>query len=248
MTRVTQLIHDAGKYLLISVYPLPTHPTHNFTHNNGGNLETLPGWPKKLQHNRPARVNKVVIIFTSCARWLCLCGLAGQPNPCNYERSWIHACIHPQVYQHQASCFKCMRGPRLPGLIKCILLCVHKLYIFNIHCTLCVFLDMLRSIFSTLSKMKLNHSLHTNVSWWIKTSMWCIFLIYAHISEPALNPWYQIWHYTDHMVYQSAKCTRDQVCCSFIAEFSDCATLVIAIRSFTCLPIIYGIGTAIRYP
>ena len=27
MTRVTQLIHDAGKYLLISVYPLPTHPT-----------------------------------------------------------------------------------------------------------------------------------------------------------------------------------------------------------------------------
>ena len=55
MTRVTQLIHDAGKYLLISVCPLPTHPTHNFTHNNGGNLETLPGWPKKLQHNRPAR-------------------------------------------------------------------------------------------------------------------------------------------------------------------------------------------------
>ena len=55
MTRVTQLIHDAGKYLLISLYPLPTHPTHNFTHNNGGNLETLPGRPKKLQHNRPAR-------------------------------------------------------------------------------------------------------------------------------------------------------------------------------------------------
>ena len=55
MTRVTQLIHDAGKYLLISVYPLPTHPTHNFTHKNGGNLETLPGWPKKLDHNRPAR-------------------------------------------------------------------------------------------------------------------------------------------------------------------------------------------------
>ena len=55
MTRVTQLIHDAGKYLLISVYPLPTHPTHNCTHKNGGNLETLPGWPKKLQHNRPAR-------------------------------------------------------------------------------------------------------------------------------------------------------------------------------------------------
>ena len=57
MTRVTQLIHDAGKYLLISVYPLPTHPTHNFTHDNGGNLETLPGWPKKLQH---AQVNKIV--------------------------------------------------------------------------------------------------------------------------------------------------------------------------------------------
>ena len=55
MTRVTQLIHDAGKYLLISVYPLPTHPTHNFTHKNSGNLETLPGWPKKLDHNRPAR-------------------------------------------------------------------------------------------------------------------------------------------------------------------------------------------------
>ena len=42
MTIVTQLIHDAGKYLLIYVYPLPTHPTHNFTHNNGGNLDTRP--------------------------------------------------------------------------------------------------------------------------------------------------------------------------------------------------------------
>ena len=63
MTRVTQLIHDAGKYLLISVYPLPTHPTHNFTHNNDGNLETLPGWPKKLQHNRPAR---------SAGQWACI--------------------------------------------------------------------------------------------------------------------------------------------------------------------------------
>ena len=62
MTRVTQLIHDAGKCLLISVYPLPTHPTHNFTHTNGGNLETLPGWPKKLQHNRPAR---------SAGQWTC---------------------------------------------------------------------------------------------------------------------------------------------------------------------------------
>ena len=48
MTRVTQLIHDAGKYLIISVYPLPTHPTHNFTHNNGGNLDTLPGWPRPI--------------------------------------------------------------------------------------------------------------------------------------------------------------------------------------------------------
>ena len=48
MTRVTPLIHDAGKYLLISVYPLPTHPTHNFTHKNGGNLDTLPGWPRPI--------------------------------------------------------------------------------------------------------------------------------------------------------------------------------------------------------
>ena len=55
MTRVTWLIHNAGKYLLISIYPLPTHPTHNFTHKNGGNLDTLPGWPKKLHLNRPAR-------------------------------------------------------------------------------------------------------------------------------------------------------------------------------------------------
>ena len=55
MTRVTRLIHNAGKYLLISIYPLPTHPTHNFTHKHGGNLDTLPGWPKKLDHNRPAR-------------------------------------------------------------------------------------------------------------------------------------------------------------------------------------------------
>ena len=55
MTRVTRLIHNAGKYLRISIYPLPTHPTHNFTHKNGGNLDTLPGWPKKLHLNRPAR-------------------------------------------------------------------------------------------------------------------------------------------------------------------------------------------------
>ena len=58
MTRVTRLIHNAGKYLLISIYPLPTHPTHpthNFTHKNGANLDTLPGWPKKLHLNRPAR-------------------------------------------------------------------------------------------------------------------------------------------------------------------------------------------------
>ena len=48
MTRVTQLIHDVGKYLLISVYPLPTHPTHNFTHNNGGNLDTLLGLPRPI--------------------------------------------------------------------------------------------------------------------------------------------------------------------------------------------------------
>ena len=45
VTRVTRLIHDAGKYLLISIYHLPTHPTNNFTHKNGGNLDTLPGWP-----------------------------------------------------------------------------------------------------------------------------------------------------------------------------------------------------------
>ena len=55
MTRVTWLIHNAGKYLLISIYPLPTHPTHNFTHKNCGNLDTLPDWPKKFDHNRPAR-------------------------------------------------------------------------------------------------------------------------------------------------------------------------------------------------
>ena len=52
MTRVTRLIHNAEKYLLISIYPLPTH---NFTHKNGVNLDTLPGWPKQLDHNRPAR-------------------------------------------------------------------------------------------------------------------------------------------------------------------------------------------------
>ena len=46
---------QCGKYLLISIYPLPTHPTHNFTHKKGGNLDTLPGWPKKLHPNRPAR-------------------------------------------------------------------------------------------------------------------------------------------------------------------------------------------------
>ena len=55
MTRVTRLIHNAGKYLLIHIYPLPTHPTHNFTHKNGGNLDTFPGWPKQLHLNRPAQ-------------------------------------------------------------------------------------------------------------------------------------------------------------------------------------------------
>ena len=48
VTRVTQLIHDVGKYLLISVYPLPTHPTHNFTHKKGGNLDTLPDRPRPI--------------------------------------------------------------------------------------------------------------------------------------------------------------------------------------------------------
>ena len=48
VTRETKLIHYAGKYLLISVYHLPTHPTHNFTHKNGGNLDTLPGWPRPI--------------------------------------------------------------------------------------------------------------------------------------------------------------------------------------------------------
>ena len=43
------------KYLLISRYPLPTRPTHNFTHKNCGNLDTFPDWPKKFNHNRPAR-------------------------------------------------------------------------------------------------------------------------------------------------------------------------------------------------
>ena len=55
MTRVTRLIHNAGKYQPIFIYPLPTHPTHNFTHKNCGNLDTLPDWPKKFNHNRPAR-------------------------------------------------------------------------------------------------------------------------------------------------------------------------------------------------
>ena len=78
MTRVTQLIHDAGKYLLISVYPLPTHPTHNFTHNNGGNLETLPGWPKKLQHNRPARsAGQQQNVHHVCNVWDVLSGSKG---------------------------------------------------------------------------------------------------------------------------------------------------------------------------
>ena len=48
MTRVTRLIHDAGKYLLMSLYPLPTHPTHNFTQKNCGNLDTLPGWHRPI--------------------------------------------------------------------------------------------------------------------------------------------------------------------------------------------------------
>ena len=73
MTTVTRLIHNAGKYLLISIYPLPTHPTHNFTHKNGGNLDTLPGWPKKLDHNRPARCagqRQGVAIYYGTEEWL----------------------------------------------------------------------------------------------------------------------------------------------------------------------------------
>ena len=102
MTRVTQLIHDAGKYLLISVYPLPTHPTHNFTHNNGGNLETLPGWPKKLQHNRPAR---------SAGQWGLQHGVVieyaptFQPlffNPWWILTSWFKCNASPTFWQSQA--------------------------------------------------------------------------------------------------------------------------------------------------
>ena len=68
VTRVTRLIHDAGKYLLISVYPLPTHPTHNFTHKNGRNLDTL---SKKLHLNRPARCagQSMWSQFLYCGSW-----------------------------------------------------------------------------------------------------------------------------------------------------------------------------------
>ena len=38
------LIHDAGKYLLISIYPTPPYPTPKFTNKNGGSLDTLPAW------------------------------------------------------------------------------------------------------------------------------------------------------------------------------------------------------------
>ena len=63
VTRVTRLIHNAGKYLLISIYPLPTN---NFTHKDGGNLDTLPGWPKKKGISidlRVAQVNKTSYLY-----------------------------------------------------------------------------------------------------------------------------------------------------------------------------------------
>ena len=49
---------QCGKISANFYISLPTHPTHNFTHKNGENLDTLPGWPKKLHLNRPgAQVN-----------------------------------------------------------------------------------------------------------------------------------------------------------------------------------------------
>ena len=75
LTIVTRLIHNAGKYLLISRYPLPTHPIHNFTYKNGGNLDTLPGWPKNCISIdlRGAQVNdmvlRVVTRYISPAWW-----------------------------------------------------------------------------------------------------------------------------------------------------------------------------------
>ena len=75
MTRVTRLIHNAGKYLLIFIYPLPTHPTHNFTHKNGGNLDKLPGWPKKNCISidlRGAQVKNVLFISKKLAGLLIL--------------------------------------------------------------------------------------------------------------------------------------------------------------------------------
>ena len=47
VTRIIRLIHDAGKYMPISIY-LP----HKFTHKNGGNLGTRPGWCQVGQIDR----------------------------------------------------------------------------------------------------------------------------------------------------------------------------------------------------
>ena len=79
VTRATRLIHNAGKYLLISIYPLPTHPTHNFTHKNGGNLDTLPGWPNncisidlhgaQVNHYMTSFGYIIMVIDYSCIIW-----------------------------------------------------------------------------------------------------------------------------------------------------------------------------------
>ena len=46
---------QCGK-IFANFYISPQHPPHpQFYPQNGGNLDTLPGWPKKLHLNRPAR-------------------------------------------------------------------------------------------------------------------------------------------------------------------------------------------------
>ena len=102
MTRVTQLIHDAEKYLLISVYPLPTHPTHNFTHKNGGNLETLPGWPKKLQHNRPARRAQVNNSEVTAEELHATHLIVIEVILCKTRQKPIHSCRGYIQWQHYA--------------------------------------------------------------------------------------------------------------------------------------------------
>ena len=89
MTRVTRLIHNAGKYLLISIYPLPTHPTH-LTWLLGGMVY----W-KNWIRLRDAKKHTIKVFWwfkgDLISQWIPKFYLCGESNPINPQCGKIFA-------------------------------------------------------------------------------------------------------------------------------------------------------------